>query len=113
MKAAMFKSLFIAVMLTATSVHASTQKVSAELDFQLDSSCVQQGESGSIALHTCDMTVASLEQSGQKEITKTYAESSESIESIASPVSEPNTAALMVLGFGVLSMVAGARLKSK
>lgn len=113
MKAAMFKSLFLATMLAASSANATTDKVLAELDFELDSSCVQQGKSGSISLQTCDMTLASLQQADQSVQSKTYAESPEAVEMTASPVTEPNTAALMVLGFGVLSMVAGARLKNK
>ena len=110
MKAAMLKGLFIAAMFTVTSANAEV--VSAELSFQLETSCVKQSESGSIELQTCSMTVASLEQFSQDKTKNEYVDSSEVAENMASPVSEPNTAALMVLGFGVLSMVAGARLKN-
>lgn len=117
MKAAIYKSLLVALLFSANAVNASTntEVVSTQLSFELERSCVQQGEAGSVALQTCDMTVSSLELASQSNPNinhETYAESPEVAESVVSPVSEPSTAALMVLGFGVLSMVAGAKLKN-
>ncbi|MEA3405286.1 MAG: PEP-CTERM sorting domain-containing protein [Pseudomonadota bacterium] len=115
MKAAIYKGLLVALLFSGSAVNANMEIVSTQLSFELETSCVQQGEAGSIALQTCDMTVSSLEQASQTDSEATseaYVESSEAVESVASPVPEPSTAALMVLGFGVLSMVAGARLKN-
>jgi len=59
------------------------------------------------------MTLSSLRQNQQQAKSQNYVESIiEKSSSIISPVSEPNTFALMVLGVGVLSMVAGAKLKN-
>jgi len=111
MKAAMYKSLFLAMLFSVGAVNASTEVTSKTLSFELEASCVQSGNSDSIALQECDMTVSSFEQQGQTPSDEAYVESAEAVESVASPVPEPSTAALMVLGFGVLSMAAGARLK--
>lgn len=108
MKAAIVKSLFVVAMFSLGTVNASTEIAPAELKFELEASCVQNKELDSIALQECDLTVSALEQANQPMTDETTVEA---VESVASPVPEPNTAALMVLGFGVLSMVAGARLK--
>jgi len=110
MKAAIYKSLFLAILFSVPSVHAEV--ISSISTVQFETPCVHQAESGSAALQACDMTVASFQKVSQNPAGQTYAQSSEAINETASPVSEPNTAALMVLGFGVLSMVAGAKLKN-
>lgn len=107
MKAAILKSVLFTSLFSLGVAHASTELESMDFNHSLKTQCEQQVGESIQTVQNCNMTVAELQATpGHAE-----AEVIEAVDNTASPVPEPNTAALMVLGFGVLSMVAGARLK--
>jgi len=112
MKAAIKNSLFVAILFLSVTANANVETVSKDLDFKFTALCLEGAERANLASEGCDMTLSSLHQNQQQAKSQNYAESIEKSSSVVSPVSEPNTLALMVLGFGVLSMVAGAKLKN-